>query len=175
MRRLPLGSAMLAIGFVAALALGGYWWVSNAPPATPGLGPSPGLLPPTTVVTATPATFPPAEPVEIDLDHVEQLLPPRVEVIRGDVILLADGETIDYSSTVPGDSQYLLEVACLGPGIVRITVVTPDRSQHGYQVECDGGGFRSVEFAITNHGYVSIVVLAITDQAVGVATQLVVR
>jgi hypothetical protein len=174
----PRGTAILAVATTAALALGGLWWVRNAPPPS-GLLPGPPPPPPTVVYTAQPQSHPhPSEIVQFDLDQVERLLPARVEVVRGNAGVLTDGGTIDYSGPVPAGTEYLLEVACLaesdGDGELRIEVVTPDGSQHGRTLACDGT-VGAVEFAANSTGPAVILLMARTTQFVGVAVQLVLR
>jgi hypothetical protein len=180
MHRSPLATAMLAIAAAAALALGGLWWTSNAPP--PSSAPLAGLpLPPTRAdtaagpVTAQPTTYPnPAEILQFDLDRVRRLLPARSEVVRGDAGVLTDGGTVDYSGTVPAGAEYLLEFACLGTGELEIEVVTPDGSIHHRAVGCDGT-LGAVEFAAGSTGQAVILLVARTNRFVGIAVQLVLR
>jgi hypothetical protein len=182
MRRSPLATAALAIAAAAALALGGLWWTSNAPPPPTAVAgwplPTRAAAVPDAVpdaVAARPTSFPnPAEILQFDLDQVRRLLPDRDEVVRGDAGVLTDGGTVDYSGTVPGGTQYLLEVACLGVGELEIDVVTPDGSQHRRALGCDGT-LSAVEFAAGSTGQALVLLVARTSRFVGIAVQLVLR
>lgn len=172
MRRSPLGLAVLALATAAALALGGRWWVSNAPPpAGPVAGPSP---PSPTAVRIEPELedYPdPAEILQFDVDQVERILPEREEVLRREAGVLTDGGIIDYSGPVPAIARFQLEVACLGDGDLVVEVLMPNGAGHDRRLGCDGT-LTALAFTAGSTGQAVIRMVARTDRFVGVAVQL---
>jgi hypothetical protein len=171
-RSSALGTAVLVAATAIALALGGWWWLANAPaPPDPPGAPAPPS--PTELPTTEPAAYPhPSEILQFDVSQVEELLPEHDEVIRREAGVLTDGGSIDYSGTVPSGARFQLEYACLGEGELEVEVVTPDGSAHHRLLGCDAT-LESFAFTTGSTGYGVVRVVAHTTRFVGVAVQLV--
>jgi hypothetical protein len=163
--------ARLVIATAAVLVLGGWWWVATAPPPSGRLT---AVAPPTPtpVPTTGAADHPhPAEIFAFDISQVEDLLPERDEVIRREAGVLTDAGAIDYSGTVAGGMQFVLEYACLGEGELEVEVVPPGGSTHYRRLTCDAT-LDWLEFSADSTGYGVVQVVAHTTRFVGVAVQL---
>ncbi|MBO4210068.1 hypothetical protein [Micromonospora echinofusca] len=170
----------LAALVVAALAVGGWWWVGNAPgPGREVRVPRPGLelageLPPGIQLQINAAT---GEVVGVrpwtDPDWPDRVLPVHPDVVLREVVGLADGANGTW--TVPSGPQerLLVQYSCTGSrrNSVRLMVAGRVIRPLTKIVRCDGS-FAS-EYVIGTGGPVTVSVFGRRTDAARLAVQLV--
>jgi hypothetical protein len=133
------------VGAVAVLAVGGWWWVAEAPRPVP---------------PAAQPVAPPAAPVQsyimLDAESGEVIpldagreLPEFPDTVRRDVFSVHEGTTTDWPVRVQPGGRYLLQHVCLGLGelLVRVDGTLIGSTETG--LAC-GDGFASTELTAAN-------------------------